>query len=43
MTMIEPHTDLDDMLRVPAAWSKDVVPAQPECVCPESCLIDHNN
>jgi hypothetical protein len=43
MAMIERPTDVDDMTRVPPAWLREHAPEQLECVCPEACLIDHDN
>jgi hypothetical protein len=45
MTITQRPTDIDGTpaLRVPEAWLRRNAPEQLECVCPESCLIDHDN
>jgi hypothetical protein len=45
MTVTQQQTDIDGApaLRVPQTWLERNAPDQLECVCPESCLLDHGN
>ncbi|HEY8731227.1 MAG TPA: hypothetical protein VIN69_04520 [Candidatus Limnocylindria bacterium] len=41
---ISRQTDSDDTsLRIPRTWLEQHAPAELECVCPESCPLDHDN